>query len=207
MKRTLKDRLISRFPADSLSLRLLSAAAALITIATGLAFLGSIVFSESVRDTLSDFFTLDVKVWHLLLAMGATGTVAVIVALGMRRNSSKESPAPRKVVPYPEEVEHFGVMWPIYTQIVGGTPQFSADKPACPKDRSTLGFAGGDDRLRIFESVEGWENFGPKQMKFGCFKDGSRYDLTGHDVSMREAMQIAVNSAWGKYRTALRKEG
>ena len=197
MGRVLREFLKKYFPADGLGWKIPSLVAAIIAIVGGVAAL--IVWA---RGALSDFFTADLEVWHLLLALGAEATVGIVVAVWrVRRSASRESPAPRKVVPYPEEVEHLGVIWPISTMIVGGTtPEFNADKPACPRDRSTLGLAVDDVTLPLDED---WEYLGANDMRFRCFKDGKTYDLTEHKRAMNTALAIVQSLAEGQYRTTL----
>jgi len=205
MPRTLRELLKKQFPADGLGWKIPSFVAALIAIVGGV-----VAVAVWASDALADFLTADVEVWHLLLAIGAQilGGLGVAVVL-MRRSASRELPARRKVVPYPEEVEHFGVIWPISTLIVGGTPEFSADKPACPKDRSTLGMAVGDPEKGgnvVVPLGSWWREMVAERMRFGCFKDDTIYDLTEYDCGMETALEIVEGLAEGEYRTALAAE-
>ena len=193
----MKDRFRTLFDIRGLGWQLVIALVVLLVGALGV---GTIVFWESLRDALSDFFTADVKVWHVLLTGAAVG---IILAIWMRRAGK------RKRRQFPAEVEHFGVIWPIQTVIVGSTPRFTPLMPACPKDRTTLGMAVKDDKTgKDFVVPLGgfWKELVSDVMRFGCFKDGSIYDLTEHGCGMEEALEIVVGQAQGVYRTALAAE-
>ncbi len=196
----MKDRLESRFPADSLSLRLLTAAAALITIATGLAFIGGIVFSESVRDVVSDFLTADLKVWHLLVAVGVL-VVGGFIIMRLRRTGS-----PPEGVRWPREIDRYGVKWPITAARVGGELEFEAGRPKCFECRTPLGrdLGEGDEPLPI---PGAWKDLPTKAMTFRCPKDGLAYDLTKYGIPMWWAVKNVEGDATGKYDTALRGAG
>lgn len=215
MVRPLTDRFKNLSPAVSLALKILGLAAALITIGTALGEwtgVGSIL-SKSVRDSLSDFLTADLEVWHLLLAVGLELVVGVVIIVAWRMRGitpAEVDVGTSGIVPYPNEVKHFGVIWPIHTVIVGGTtPQFHAGKPACLKDRTTLGrirmtweeLEVGDRVLETLDDM--WEELEAGEMKFGCFKDDAIYDLTGYQCGMEEALRIVVGQAEGQYMTAL----
>lgn len=197
--RPLTDRLESLFPADSLGLRLLQAAAALITIATALAFIGVIVFSEPVRDAVSDFLTADLKVWHLLLAMGSVIVVGLIV-MRLRRPSS-----PPEQVRWPREIPLYGVKWPITAIRSGPSLRFKAGMPQCPECRTPLGLDGGEGMEPMQLSDDQWNKAGHEGLAFRCRKHGA-YDLTEYKLPMGLLTRNVEAEAQGKYNTALAAE-
>lgn len=208
MGESLRDRLARHFPADGLGWKIPSLAAALIFLITLVgewAGIGSIL-SKSVRDAVYDLLTADVQVWHLLLAVAVVGVVGVLATRHLYRTTSAESPVETLAVPYPQEVKHFGVIWPIRTVLHGGTPRFRPDKPACPKDRTTLGMAVEDaatGKNVLVPLGDWWNKLVRDQMRFGCFKDGTIYDLTESGYGMERAIEIVVGQAEGEYRTTL----
>ena len=188
----MKDFLKRQFPADGLGWKIPSLVAAMMAIVAG-----AVALVVWARGTLSGLLTADLEVWHLLLSVLAVGIAGVWWA---RR------PRKRRIVLYPEEVEVFGVIWPIKTVLVGGTtPEFHAGPPACPEDRNPLGHAleleDGTTDLIPLDNLP-WQDFAPVRMQFGCFKDGTMYNLT-ECGGMRDALKIAVGEAQGQYRTAL----
>ena len=194
----MKDRFRTLFDIRGLGWQLMIALVVLLVGALGV---GTIVFWESLRDALSDFFTADVKVWHLLLAVGVAGAAGIAGVWWTRRAGKRGK---RKPVRYPDEVEVFGVIWPIETVIVGGTPEFQAGPPACPKHRNPLGHAvegKGGNRLIHLDDLP-WRDLVAERMRLGCFKDGTIYDLTKYG-GMRGALRVAEGEAQGIYRTAL----
>lgn len=181
---------------------------------------------ESFRNVLSDlvgyledFLTADVQVWHMLLGLLLAVAVADMAALAFviwwttRRQASKSEPAtmtPEKpsiwsLCPY--EIEHFDVLWPITTEHDGSKPiRFKVGKPMCRQDRNPLGWFVLDDMLKPLDE-RSWENLNANDLRLGCFKDGSAYDLTKYNLHMGEAIKVVEGRAWGEYRDAPKKAG
>ena len=204
MGRALKSRLESFFPADSLGLRLLQAAAALITIATGLAVIVGIVFSEPVRDALSNFLTANVEVWHLLVAAGGLIVVGLIV-MRLRRSGSRPRRVDRSRYA-PKEIPRYDVLWPITAHLYEA-PKFTAGKPRCPKCRTPLGLDFGEGREPVQLPDGKWKDVPSEGMTFRCHKDGLAYDLTKYKLAMHMMIKNVEGEAMGIYDTALREAG
>jgi hypothetical protein len=160
-----------------------------------------------LRDPAEDFFASDVgKVWHLLLIVGAEGVAGTAFVIWWTRRQMSRPGVPAKDAHYPREIDHFGVKWPIYWPYGSDV---SVGKPACPLDRSTLGYVihvpveDGEDIDYERVLPEDWEKVQPQLMYFHCFQDASRYDLRQHGYSMAEVIKIVEGQAWGKRRTAL----
>lgn len=192
------ELLKKQFPGDGLGWKIPSLVAAL--IATGISLAAAWLW---LRDPLWDFLTADVEVWHLLLSMLAVGITGVWWT--SRAGKWTRRAGKRKPVRYPDEVKVFGVIWPIETVIAGGTTEFHAGPPACPEDRNPLAHAlelkDGTTDLIPLDNLP-WRDFAPVRMQFGCFKDGTMYDLT-ECGGMRDALKVAEGEAQGQYRTAL----
>lgn len=194
---TLKDFLKRQFPGDGLGWKIPSLVAALIAI--GLSLAAAWLW---LRDALWDFMTADVEVWHLLLSVLAAGITGVWWT--SRAGKWTRRAGKRKPVRYPDEVKVFGVIWPIETVIAGGTPEFHAGPPACPKHRNPLGHAVEGEVSYSLVHLDDlpWRDLVAQRMRLGCFKDGTIYDLTKFG-GMRAALRVAEGEAQGIYRTAL----
>ena len=163
---------------------------------------GSVVFSKSLRDALSDFLTADVAVWYLPLAAGGTLIVALVV-WGFARWQLGNSEG-RMTDARPVEVEQFGVLWPIFHPRGGG---LRVGEPMCPRDRSTLGRFVENKLVSLLNDWD--DSITAPQMSFGCPKEdcGRKYDLTGHKYHMRDMADLVHNVAMGKWRAAERAFG
>jgi hypothetical protein len=164
---------------------------------------------------LGDLLASDVEVWLLLLALLAQGGALVIFVVWWttRRQSSRsvptattaDKPSIWSLCPY--EIDHFDVLWPITTEHDGFKPtRFKVGKPMCPQDRNPLGWFVLDDMLKPLDE-RSWEKLNANDLRLGCFKDGSKYDLMKFNLHMGEAITVVEGRAWGEYRDALKKAG
>ena len=202
-KRSWKDRLNTLFPIQGLGWQIIGLAVGLpgIVVALGI---GSVA-SSWFRGASGDFLTAELKVWHLVLA--AAGSSVAILALRLGRKRERRAQG----VPRPVEVGHLGVLWPVIGIIDLSTTSrlprsFRAEKPMCPRDRTTLGLAipdEGEGKDIVMPLGDWWADIAADRMRFGCLKCGGIYDLSKHGCGMRTAREVVGELALGEYRTAL----
>jgi hypothetical protein len=134
--------------------------------------LGSGFVAYWFRSALSDFFQADVRVWHFIVVLLATGLAAYF----WRRWLAAE-PEASTTVERRQYIPYKGVDWDRYGKA-----------PRCPKDHTYLAWVGptwggGDDvGLTPFTSAEGpklWPLLGDGMLNFVCLKCHGKYDLNG----------------------------
>lgn len=161
--------------------------------------IGAVVGGWLLRDALSDFLTADVKVWHLLLAVGVSG-VGGFILMRIRRPSSL-----RERATWPREIDLYGVKWPITASRSGSSLRFKAGMPQCPECRTPLGLDSGEGMEPMQLSDDQWKKAGGEELAFRCRKHGA-YDLTEYKLGMGLLTRNVEAEAQGKYSTALATE-
>jgi len=199
MRKTLKGFLKNHFPADGLGWKIPSFVAATIAIVSG-----AVALIVWARHSLSAFFTADLEVWHLLLAVGALIFGGLIVII-RRRGSDSARPRVDRTRYAPKEIEKYGVLWPITVRWFD-QPEFRAGKPQC-QCRTSLGLDCGDGEVPIQLPDDGWKDVPSTGMTLRCPKDDLAYDLTGYNTGMFLLVRNVEAEASGRYSTALREAG
>jgi hypothetical protein len=150
-----------------------------------------------IRDALQGFFTTEVWVWTLVLALVGEAALFYVVARLLRQRRGTSLPAIR-------EVRYGGVMWPVTRY--SNASEYMVDPPVCPVDKTQLGLAlsGAKDEKPIPLSRFPLA-FGELQtdlLKFKCLRCDRAYDLSKLGYGGGTLLEMVQQLALGEERAS-----
>jgi hypothetical protein len=163
---------------------------------------------------LREVLSTEVKVWHLLLAMGFEAVAVAAFVVWWTRRLSPQANTARQRVRFPREISYLGVKWPVLAveSLNSRTiTHFQVGRPMCPECRTPLALVVtvanlDDDKeqdIVLPLDDKGSSALASHQMILQCPNDRTRFDLRGHGCGMREAKEFVNDLAMGQYRNAL----
>ncbi len=148
-----------------------------------------------IRNALEGFFTSEIWVWTLVLALLVEATLfgAIVWLVGPRSRAARSRI---------REVRYGGVVWPVkrYSNVA----EYKVELPVCPVDKTQLGlvFAGAEDEkpTPLAQFPLKFSELKSHVLKFKCLKCGHTYDLSGRDYGGAALLEIVGQLALGEER-------
>lgn len=148
-----------------------------------------------IRNALEGFFTSEIWVWTLVLALVAQAGLfrAVVWFRGRRRRAARRWVA---------EVPYGGVVWPVTRYY--NVPEYKVDPPVCPVDKTQLGlvFTGDEDEkpTPVARFPLRFSELRSHLLKFKCLKCSAAYDLSGLGYGGGTLLEMVQQLALGEER-------
>jgi hypothetical protein len=165
-------------------------------VAAGLLFAIAIGVTP-IRDALQGFFTTEIWVWALVLALVGEAALFYAVARIVRRRRRTSLPTIR-------EVRYGGVMWPVTRYY--NVPEYKVDPPVCPVDKTQLGlmYTGAKDEkpLPVARLPGPFSELPAHVLKFKCLKCDRGYDLSELGYGGATLLEMVQQLALGEERAS-----
>jgi hypothetical protein len=150
-----------------------------------------------IRDALQGFFTTEIWVWTLALALVGEAALFYAVARLVRRRR-------RTTLPTIREVRYGGVMWPVTRYY--NVPEYKVDPPVCPVDKTQLGlvFTGAEDDkpIPVARFPRAFSELQTDLLKFKCLKCDRAYDLSRLGYGGGTLLEMVQQLALGQERAS-----
>lgn len=150
-----------------------------------------------IRDALQGFFTTEIWVWTLALALVGEAALFYAAARLVRRRRRTSLPTIR-------EVRYGGVMWPVTRYY--NVPEYKVDPPVCPVDKTQLGlaFSGAKDEkpIPVGRFPLAFSELRTDLLKFKCLKCDRGYDLSELGYGGATLLEMVQQLALGEERAS-----